>query len=322
MSIICLGDCHFSDARPWSYSVSKEVVKVLLTSEYNNKDNTLVLLGDLTETAFPSGLITELLLTLFAGLKYDTVYVLVGNHDKKPNKQGRLVLSYKFLQSKNLSKLFPNVTVIDDMTEVQIENNKCLFMPYLFSDSKLKWEDYENHSGTYDIVFGHFTDTSNMDIKDRTIDITKINSTHICLGHQHNPDKNYVGSIVPNSTSEANKVRSFWVFDGKDKNIVTLPKICDYYSTEFPLPLPPVEAKIPIWTLLNCASAEIALEHYGNIYIHKTMYSASIDIEGLTDLGIVGDKEGFTNKKLFEGWRKEAKYDKSILDLAEYYMTN
>ena len=322
--IIAWGDLHLNDSRPWSYNVSKEIIKTIIDSEYNVKENTLVLLGDLTETAFPSGLITDLLLTLFSNLNYKEVYVLVGNHDKKPNKQGKLVLSYKFLQSKSVSRLFPRtkITVVDELLETTIENKNILFMPYLFSDSKMKWEDYEKIDTDCDILFGHFTDTSIMDIKDRTIDISKIKAKYICLGHQHNPAKHYIGSVVPNATSEANRDRAFWVFEGNTKKIVSLPKICDYYTVKFPDPLPTVDAQFPIWTVENCASPEIAQEHYGDIYVHKTLYSTAIDTEGLTDLGVLGNKEEFTNKKLFDAWKKEAKYDASILDLAESYMTN
>jgi predicted phosphodiesterase len=323
MSIIAVGDLHLNDSRSWSYEVSKEIVKTIIESEYNIKGNTLVLLGDLTETAFPSGLITDLLLTLFSNLNYNEVYVLVGNHDKKPNKQGRLVLSYKFLQSKSASRLFPRtkITVVDRLLETTIENNNCLFMPYLFSDSEMKWEDYEKVNTDCDILFGHFTDTSIMDLKDRTVNISKIHTKYVCLGHQHNPGLHYVGSVAPNSTSEANRERAFWVFEGDTKKSVALPKICDYYTVKFPDSLPGIDAQFPVWTVENCAFPEIAIEHYGDIYVHKTLYSTAIDTEGLTDLGVLGNKEEFTNKKLFEAWRKEAHYDTSILDLAESYMT-
>ena len=320
--IVAWGDLHLNDSRPWSYNVSKEIIKTIIDSEYNVKENTLVLLGDLTETAFPSGLITDLLLTLFSNLNYKEVYVLVGNHDKKPNKQGKLVLSYKFLQSKSVSRLFSRtkITVVDELLETTIENKNILFMPYLFSDSGMKWEDYEKIDTNCDILFGHFTDTSLMDIKERTVNISKIKAKYICLGHQHNPAKHYIGSVVPNSTSEANKSRAFWVFD-ENKKIIPLPTLCDYYTVRFPNPLPEVEAKYPIWTIENCASPEIAQEQYGDIYVHKTLYSAEIDTEGLTDLGVLGNKEGFTNAKLFSSWKKDAQYDKSILDLAESYLT-
>ena len=320
--VVVISDLHLSDARPWSYSVSKEIVKTIIDSEYNTKGNTLVLLGDLTETAFPSGYIYDLLLSLFHGLKYKQVYILVGNHDKKPNKQGKLVLSYRFLQSENLDKLFPNIAVIDEAILLNIENKSCLFLPYLFSDSKMKWEDYEKMDIKCDIVFGHFTDNSIMNIHDRTVDISKIKSEFVCLGHQHNPASNYVGSVVPNSISEAGKKRAFWVFDNGVKNIISLPNICDYYTVTFPDTLPKVKSKFPIWTVLNCASTEIAQEQYGEIHVNKTQYLATMDLNGLTDLGVLGNKEDFTNMKLFEEWVKEAKYEKEILSLASGYMTN
>ena len=90
----------------------------------------------------------------------------------------------------------------------------------------------------------------------------------------------------------------------------------------FPDTLPKVKSKFPIWTVLNCASTEIAQEQYGEIHVNKTQYLATMDLNGLTDLGVLGNKEDFTNMKLFEEWVKEAKYEKEILSLASGYMTN
>lgn len=328
--VIALGDLHLSDNRPWSYEVSKEIVKFITSSKYNVASNTLVLLGDLTESAFLSGMLYELLLNLMVGLKYKDIIILVGNHDKKPNKQGRLSLSYKFLQNKNIHKLFPNnnIQVIDSISELTLEGMNCLMLPYIFSDSGKDFSYYENlpeeYRKHYDIVFGHFTDNSDLGIKEKTVDVSYLNTDYWCLGHQHNPGSHYIGSIVPNSTSEANKVRSIQIFEkaGKVKRTLeTIPVISDYYTVNFPEALPEVTAHIPIWTVLNCASEEIAQEQYGKMYIQKCIYKATMDIEGLQDIGALGGKELFTNMKLFEMWKETVKYDDDkILNMAEMYL--
>jgi len=328
--VICIGDIHASDNRPWSYNVSKEVVDYIIHSPHNNSGNSLVLLGDLTESAFLSGQIYELLLKLFSGLKYSKVYILVGNHDKKANKQGKLVLSYKFLQGDLARELFPNtrIEVVSTRTVATIEGIDCLLLPYVFSDSGHGFETYEEISDDkhYGVIFGHFTDTSDMAIKDRTVDISHLKSDYVCLGHQHNPGNNYIGSVVPNSTSEQNKNRSIWCFSKDTQGVYLtkepIPNICDYHTVTFPENLPKVEAQYPIWTVLECASEDIAKEQYGDIFVLKCIYKAVMDIQGLQDMGVFGSKEAFTNEKLFAMFKEGAKYDDpSILQVAESYMT-
>lgn len=328
--IIAIGDLHLSDARPWSYEVSKKIVDYIVGSEYNTPDNTLVLLGDLTESAFLSGFLYDLLLSLFIGLKYKTVVIVAGNHDKKANKQGKLVLSYKFLQNKNLNKLFPNsnIIVVDSLIEMEIEHQRCLVMPYVFSDSGYDFSYYENlpeeYHKEYDIIFGHFSDNSDMSFKEKTIDVSYLKTKYWCLGHQHNPSKNYIGSVIPNSVSEANKKRHIWSFEKTGDKLVRkyipIPNICDYYTATFPDPLPIVDSENPIWTIVNCASEDIAKDNYGDIYILKTLYQAVMDVDELKSLGLGTTREDFSNKSLFEMWKKEAKYSPEILGLAESYL--
>jgi hypothetical protein len=283
------------------------------------------MLGDLTESAFLSGQIYDLLLHLFVNLKYKDVYIVVGNHDKKPNRQGSMVLSYKFLQSKNVTKLFSSIGihVIDKAEALSIEGIDSLVLPYT-SDFSTYEQRKDDHS--YDAIFGHFTDTSDMSIRDRTVDISHLKASLICLGHQHNPGNHYIGSVVPNSTSEAGKERSIWILSKTSSGIQCLkesiPCICDYYTHTFPDPLGAVDAKYPIWTMLNCASEDIAKEQYdSDMYVLKCIYQATMDITGLQDIGVLGEKEMFTNAKLFTMWKETVKFDDdSVLPLAQHYL--
>jgi len=83
-----------------------------------------------------------------------------------------------------------------------------------------------------------------------------------------------------------------------------------------------VDAKYPIWTMLNCASEDIAKEQYGNdLYVLKCIYQAAMDTTGLQDIGVLGEKEMFTNSKLFAMWKETVKFDdESVLPLAQHYL--
>ncbi len=329
--VVSLGDLHFSDNRPWSFEVSKEVVKHIINSPENNPSNTLVLLGDLTEAAMLSGQMYELLLDLFVGLRYNNTYVIVGNHDRKANRQGKLVLAYKFLQDPKKKKLFTsNIKVIDTVEEISIEDNKCLFLPYIFSDSGYDWKYYESlpddiKNTHYDIIFGHYTDSSNISFKDRIVDTSYLKTKYWCIGHQHLPGGNYLGSVIPNSTSEANHKRyqRHYFKVGKDTEYsnLELPVFSDYYSITYPDSLPVVPAKFPVWTIHNCASEEIAKEQYGNLYIQKCIYQSTIDISELKDLGVFSGSEVFTTQRLFDLFIGTVSFeDKEIERLTKGYL--
>jgi hypothetical protein len=70
--------------------------------------------------------------------------------------------------------------VVDTIEKVSIEGMDCLMMPYVFNDSGVDFKYYENlpqeYLQKYDIVFGHFSDTSDMDISDKHVDISYLNS--------------------------------------------------------------------------------------------------------------------------------------------------
>ena len=50
-----------------------------------------------------------------------------------------------------------------------------------------------------------------------------------------------------------------------------LPVFCEYLEVSYPDPLPESKAMVPIYTVLNCASEQIARPQYGDIYIRKTV---------------------------------------------------
>ena len=143
MSVCVYGDLHFSSDRPWSVKVAQKVIASIIESPNNNSDNTLVLLGDLTERATIDGTVYSMLMSLFVNLKYKEVILLVGNHDGKLNQFNRPVLVYDFVRSKALKdRLFKNFTIVDKPLEKNIEGMEFLFLPHIFNDGKKSLKDY------------------------------------------------------------------------------------------------------------------------------------------------------------------------------------
>jgi DNA repair exonuclease SbcCD nuclease subunit len=318
--IVCIGDLHLSDSRPWSWEVSNKIVDFIIKHPLNSPDNTAILLGDVTEDAFLSGQVFDLMAKLFSSLKFKHTYVLVGNHDLKKNKQGQLTLSFEFLKRKLFR--FDTITVINEDYDFTIDGVKVLALPWKPVDMKKEYESFPDVGNTYDLLVGHFQDKS-INIPGETIDIDYINAKFICLGHIHDKDHpRYIGSIIPNSIDGAGLPRYFRTYEKDKETLIPIPHIMDYCSVNFPDPLPKVDVDIPVWTVYNCKDEATAKAHYGDIYIRKAVYDVSMDKEAMKRLG-----QSMSNKiankdikEMFTEWKKGATYEPSILKLAEKYL--
>jgi hypothetical protein len=162
------------------------------------------------------------------------------------------------------------------------------------------------YSNSFDLVVGHLEDTSTPIIRDSYVNLSKINTKYVCLGHIHNPvSKSYIGSVVPNSISEKSKKAVVRIYE-KDKPMteVEIPSICDYYDVTYPDPLPAVNTLIPIWTIYNCRDSSIAAAKYGNIYIRKCIYELGVDFNQFRQLTSRGTS--MSTKDLIDDWFKQA----------------
>jgi len=318
---VVLGDLHLSDSRPWSWDVSNRIVDFITNHPLNNKNNTLILLGDLTEDAFLSGQMFFLLMRLFLNLRFKSIYVLIGNHDIKRNKQGQLTCSLNFLQHDLFNK---NVTLIYQPSFFESENMAILALPFIFPQFAEGWssvKDYEKMQGSkldkeYDLIVGHFQDTS-VKLPSESVDIEYLKTKFYALGHIH--DKNhprYVGSIVPNSIEGSGLPRYIRTYIKDKETLIEIPKIMDYYTVTFPDPLPKVESQVPVWTILNCQDESIAKTHYGDIYIRKCINNISMN---KTEFSKIAGSENVSIGELFNVWKKQSGYDKDVLNLAEEY---
>jgi len=325
--LISCGDLHLSNDRPWSLEVGERIVKFLLNSPHNTKENTLVLLGDLTERNSTTGFVYSLLLELFAGLNYKEVVILMGNHDGKLETNGKVNLLYDFLTRPVKSKIHTNIRVIMEPTVLDLEGLHCLMLPHVFPDGKRSLKDYESltdiiSKDSFNIIFGHFTNTTCPPLGER-YNVEYLNTDYWCFGHIHNPSQQYQGSLVPNSVAESKQKRHLRIYTKNNnktqEKLEYLEKpISEYYSVKYPDPLPDVDAMVPIWTVYNCKSNAIAISQYGDIHIRNCIYDLSLDKDAFNAFQEdVQKKSGKVSIKiLFEEFIKGFKYPDNIIDEA------
>jgi len=293
--IVCFGDLHLSDNRPWSLDVAKEIVKYLCSLEHNNEDNTGVFLGDMTESVINSGEVVQQLLELLTCLRLKETYVIMGNHDLKM-KKGKMTSPLSFLNEKGLVP--KNIHLVRTMSTVVLEGMTVLMLPHIHNDGIHSVKDYEDITASVpvDIVMGHFADESDKAMREILVNISNINPKYRCLGHIHSAiTPSYTGSLVPNSVSEKGRNRHIRIYE-KDREPINeaIPVICDYYDVEYPKALPKVDAIIPIWTVYKCKDPFIARQTYGDIFIRKCVYDIGIDLTNFHEYCSLGKS---TNKK-------------------------
>jgi len=328
MPICCIGDLHLSSDRPWGLAVGEATVLRIVKDPRNIPENTLVLLGDLTEKSVISGAVYSLLMKLFTGLRYKRAYILVGNHDGR-RVDNRVDLVYDFLKDpKNKALITCPIEVVDTESYKIIEGISTLFLPHIFPDGKRKLKDYEElpeviKNRHYGVVFGHFTNSS-LKVPGEKIDVSYLDSEHWCFGHIHNPSAQYAGSLVPNSIAEAGQKRHIRTYSfapsGKTEERIEYlgTEICDYKLVTYPDDLPESNAEVTIWTVLNCRDMAVAKQRYGDIFIRSVVYDAvSSSSEGASsDMSL---KLSLSTSQLFSEY--SASVPKSVaMDITKHYL--
>lgn len=274
--MICvLGDIHFSSSKDFMTKTCEMFLEWYDTWSYNNSSNELILAGDLVHSAVNGGVVIKFLESFANSTRFNKVHIVVGNHDKK-KVDGFNQLAYEFLK-------FKDKFVVYDTAEVaHIEDKKVLMLPYfvgLSSTGKSMSEYYSNITDYFDndndLIVGHFSgdDCSFFGASDIVYNLDKLNGK-ICLGHIHtrntNPNR-YLGSVFAGRKNENDYTRSAWIFDGTDFFEEPLPLFNEFLYVTYPEDLPKSSARIPIYTVLNCSSEELARDRYGEIFIRKVI---------------------------------------------------
>ena len=325
--MICiLGDIHFNASKDYFRATCEAFLEWFNNWKLNYPSNILILAGDLVQDSVNGGVVVRYLERFFQYSRFKEVHVVVGNHDlKKVHNISQL--AYDFYRDK------PNFYVYDSITEVVLDTKKFLMLPYftgLNSDGLSMSELYSNihtnpaFSNDYDAVVGHVCgeDTSFPGAADCIKNLDKL-SGRVCLGHIHtrftNPSR-YLGSIYAGNKTENDDTRAAWVLkeDGswyEDK----LPVFNEFLTVTYPEKLPVSKAIVPIYTVLNCASENNAIQHYGKIYIRRTTL-ADKDIrsaKNANDDQNISNIRNLSTKQLFKEFIVSQAFSKSVIDKCE-----
>ena len=276
--ICCLGDIHFRVDKDYFIKICNDFIEWFSNWKYNNSQNTLVLAGDLVEASVNSGIVIDFLERFYLNSRFKAIHICAGNHDKKKH-FGITQLAYEFYKSKE------NIFIYEDPAETYIEDCDVLFLPYFvgMNDYGQTMKEYyseiyknPNFKNNYDLVVGHISDDSVLfGGIDCIANLDKINTRVLCLGHVHNRvnPNIYIGSIFANKKSENDDRRSAWILDKNHYAEDKLPLFNEFLNVSYPEKLPASKALTPIYTVLNCASENVARSKYGDIFIRKVVSS-------------------------------------------------
>ena len=276
MSIVALGDIHFRDDHPYFMEVCENFLEWYSSWERNNSNNSLILTGDLVESALLSGRVADYLERFIGASKFKSIHICCGNHDQRKY-HNTDQLAYEFYRNKK------NVYIYQRATETNIEGLSVLFLPFYFGlneKGKSMVEYYNNipndptFSNDYDLVVGHFSG-GDMDFggsSDCVSKISEIKTKKLILGHIHTrlvTPEVYIGSVFACKKNENDNTRCSFIYEDGLWKQETLPKFLEFLSVLYPNALPKSNALTPVYTILNCNSEEVALQRYGFINIKR-----------------------------------------------------
>jgi len=329
--VVSYGDLHLSSDRPWSLKVSNDVVDYIINNPLNNENNTLILLGDITDKAIVDGSVTDVLIRFFENLKYKETYICMGNHEGRI-KNNIISTTYDFTENEEYrKKLTSKVKIVRELWGTEIEGLKTLFLPHVYAQDGKSLKDYASsqldtiRETNFDLLVSHLTDSRLPFPTPDKVDISYIKANIKLMGHIHSgeySDLGYVGSFIPNSVSENDFPRYEVVIENKDsvkKN--PLPKLLEYCEVKFPEPLIRTRGKTVVWTFTNCLSENQAKDYYKkDLFIRKCVYSSNIDKEGFKEvLEKSSSIEGF--KYYLNDWISIAKdrLNPVLIEKLQYY---
>jgi hypothetical protein len=316
--MIIIGDLHCKTQMPYYLGIKKFFEWLILYY----KQETIIFLGDLFDTSSPHN---KLRLDVAKYLKQlEEVYILQGNHDVS-RRMGSALLYLNALD---------NVTIIEDVTEIQIDLNKfenlvqnhhtiinCLFLPFKYNCK----EEYEALEGEYDYIFTHITPPQcafgdegiNLKVKGAyyhghthmqkafTVDEDEeaTEDSYFCRSWYHE----VVGVPIPTRHLEQKQEhRIFKITPHRNKEEIQVPQTFTFRNIKFGEEIKE-EYKNDILNITHAPSYPAALEMYKDFYVRKagiTIQRTEDDIEfDRENLSIEGSFRLFANKT--EGLSRE-----------------
>jgi len=321
-NIVVVGDLHLSKKSP-KHDQVVDFLFWLFNSEFNNEENSILFLGDLVEALDSVSELLEVYINLFLNQsKFNHIYILEGNHDQ--NMDSNFTTAFRPLH---------NVTLIEKISELSIENINCLCLPY-YDNVKTKsvpmTEYYSSLEVTnkfnkqYDYAFHHVEDEQNHYSK-KYCDLSWVKTNNWLCGHIHTENitkgGRILGAPIFNSSSEKDKTPYIAKIDisTKQYELIKVPIFLSYLEVDYPEKLSVPKTKYALWTVNNSLNKNETIKYY-----EKEAKELGIDFNVrrvnnkriVKETLITGDKkvkESYT--ETFNRYAKDNKLDSTIHDI-------
>lgn len=288
---VVVGDLHLTYKKP-KYNQVIDFLDWLFSSEYNSKENELILLGDLVEEINSPNELLEVYIDYFLNRsKFERIKILQGNHDCN-------------IESTYLSAFRPirNIQIVTQAeTQEYEQGTKILFLPFYQHENINKPPMLEYYSSilkdnikeiNFDFCLHHVEDETNH-FSNNFCDLSWINKncTFLC-GHIHTENINkggrYLGSPILNSKTESQKTPYIAVINHNTKKhtLIEVPKWLEYYEVTYPNDLTIPTTKYAIFTVYESLNKEEIIQYYtkqaqekGFVFYHRRVFSKRIKKE-------------------------------------------
>jgi len=269
--MLIIGDLHLKNKEPFLSSQQN----LLQFIEQKYPDEILIFLGDIFDNSSPHWEVYKIFKQFLITHK-NKIFLLTGNHDFSRIK-GNVLQPFTLLS---------NVIVIDNIVNIEIENKKCLFIPFIQSQY-----EYNNLKGQFDYIFCHVT-PGRYQFYNEGVSFENIKNSYIIYGHYHiqkdiYEDENYnkhhiIGVPIETRNGENQKHKIIHIKDTLQE--ISLPLYFTFENIqygEFP------KNKNNILNIKNAPSLKAVYELYKGYYIREEGIeinkSQSLEIDDITN---------------------------------------
>lgn len=294
-------DLHFIEKSPF-YESKVMFVDWLKEKEFNNNDNYLVVVGDITDKSIHTGIVNRMLVDFVKDLKFKHIFLITGNHDLS-KRDGNVL---------EVLKSFDNISVIEEPTFIEIDSIYCAMLPHLIrktkNDKSMK-EIYENMEVVVNFIFGHFANETQT-IFNHYIDTRHMDGKKI-LGHVHFAQGDFLGSPVKTRYDERNNENRIAVIDNDTKNLeyLPVPEFLSYKTIKYG-EKPVSDTPFTVWTIEDAPSKQAVYNNKDYKYIYKRQILVK-DGEDLDSMNLE-DTENMTIELYYKEFAKQNKIKKSV----------
>lgn len=293
--IVHINDLHIKNKQPY-LDANRELFKWLID---NYKNETLIIGGDLWDTSSP---FAENEAEFIGYIKqFKSVIINLGNHDTS-RRAGNSLLHLKH---------HSNIQVIIDKTDLELEGNKCLFLPFIYNMK----EEYDNIEWTGDYCFIHGENIEDS-FGDSGLTLSKIKAKQI-FSHIH-IKKEYGNKYVPgvaNPSRNGEFNNPILIINNGNIEWANHPVYFEFETIEygkFP------ENKNNILNIKKAPSYQSVYDMYKDYYVRKE----GIEILRTENDATIVDKEFESGNIIdrFARYAKEKEVSKEIFECANQYL--